>query len=320
MRVGVARACANLALVKYWGKKDERLVLPLSPSLSLTLKDLQTTTRFTSVEDPEKKEVRIDGKKVDSSRVSEYLQTLFKVFDYHGGYLIESENSFPARAGLASSSSGFCALAGAFVSAMEKDLKPEEISRLSRLGSGSACRSVFKGFSEWNVGDDETSIAKPIESPLERTISVICCLVDSKPKAASSREGMRIAKTSPLYEAFITECFEDFEKTKKAVIDGDLETLGTVAEKNTEAMNRVNSTSTPQLNYLEPLSQKLQERIKELRSEGLPCWFTNDAGPNLFVITDRDHEATIDRRLKEEIAGLRTIVTSSGPGLEVIHG
>ena len=317
MNLSLARAHANLALVKYWGKSDEDLILPRSPSLSLTIDALSTTCvaeGSTTGEDA----VFIDGEKTESERVLNYLRFLKAELGLESGVIVRSVNHFPQAAGLASSASSCAAMAGALVGLSVKNLSLPAISRLARHGSGSACRSVYGGFAAWVEGDDQTSVAQPLESPLLEDISVVICLVSREFKSIPSRLGMRMAQSSPLYEDFIYQCHRDFKEACTALRLGDLSTLGDITERNTLAMNRVNQTARPPLIYPREKTEMICELAKQLREEGITCWYTNDAGANAFLITQEQFAPLIAQRVHSRF-DVETIIAGPGPGLEVRH-
>ncbi|MBU6428920.1 MAG: diphosphomevalonate decarboxylase, partial [Cyanobacteria bacterium REEB65] len=154
------RACANIALVKYWGKRDAALNLPATGSLSLTLAGLTTTTSVEFIGDTGDAAAPGDEITLDAwpaaaeerDRIVRFLDHVRQVAGIRAPARVESVNDFPRAAGLASSASGFAALALAATRAAGLDLSRSELSALARQGSGSACRSVFGGFVEWQPG------------------------------------------------------------------------------------------------------------------------------------------------------------------------
>src|SRR5690625_7492763 len=150
-----ARAGANIALVKYWGKRDARLNLPAAGSLSITLADLQTHTTVTADTALARDEFVLDGVPQNAGRVSEVLDLVRALAGRSERCRIESHNSFPTAAGLASSASGFAALVTAAAGSFGLTLPAARLSELARRGSGSAARSIFGGFVEMSAGERE---------------------------------------------------------------------------------------------------------------------------------------------------------------------
>ncbi len=188
-----ARACANIALVKYWGKRDAALNLPAAGSLSLTLAGLETTTTVRFAAAPADTLV-IDGA-VAGEKALLKAQRVLDLVRARAGLgatpaLVESANGFPTGAGLASSASGLAALTVAAARAAGLALAPEELSRLARVGSGSACRSLFGGFVEWSAGiapDGSDSHARPVAPPEHWDLRVLVAVVQAEAKAVDRR-------------------------------------------------------------------------------------------------------------------------------------
>ncbi|MBF9304739.1 diphosphomevalonate decarboxylase, partial [Staphylococcus epidermidis] len=165
---GKARAHTNIALIKYWGKADENLIIPMNNSLSVTLERFYTETRVTFDDSLTEDQLILNKEAVnakESAKIQRYMDMIRKEADISTYALIESDNFVPTAAGLASSASAYAALAGACNEALDLNLSDKDLSRLARRGSGSASRSIYGGFAEWEKGyDDKTSYAHQIES------------------------------------------------------------------------------------------------------------------------------------------------------------
>ena len=278
-----ARAHTNLALVKYWGKEDEALRLPSAPSLSLTLDAFYTETRLSFA--PKDKFV-LDGEEVkgpEADRAFSCLDRLSSFFSLpRPGFLVESRNFVPKSAGFASSASAFCALAAAF--AEEFGLKPtrRELSIASRLGSGSASRSVFGGFAEWKEGGPNESFAIPIDERPSMEISVLYLSFGSGEKKIPSTEGMRRSKASPFFPAWREECRKACREAEGAIKSGDFERLGEVAERNACQMHALTLSSG--FSYLSGQSLQALSLAQGLREGGTPCYWSCDAGRNAALL------------------------------------
>ncbi|RFT37256.1 diphosphomevalonate decarboxylase, partial [Bifidobacteriaceae bacterium NR015] len=238
-----AKANANIALIKYWGKRDEKLILPYTSSLSLTLSDLSTTTSVSFANNLEQDTFTLDNEKISPSaktfrRVVAMLDLVREIAGISTKASVISHNIVPTAAGLASSASGFAALASAASYAAGLNLTPRELSRLARRGSGSACRSIFGGLSIWHAGcDDETSYAEPIENAQvalkNLNLAMIVVTLDDSKKPISSREAMRrTVETSPTYMQWVEQSKDDLEIAKDAIKRADIEQLGEVVERN----------------------------------------------------------------------------------------
>ena len=203
---GKARAHTNIALIKYWGKADEALIIPMNNSLSVTLDRFYTETRVTFDETLTEDQLILNGEAVnakESAKIQRYMEMIRKEAGISEHALIESENFVPTAAGLASSASAYAALAGACNEALQLGLSDKDLSRLARRGSGSASRSIYGGFAEWEKGnDDETSFAHRVEADgWENELAMVFVVINNKSKKVSSRSGMSLTRdTSRFYQ------------------------------------------------------------------------------------------------------------------------
>jgi diphosphomevalonate decarboxylase len=287
MTTATARAFPNIALVKYWGKRDEALMLPAAGSLSLTLDAFATTTTVETL--TEATEDRFVLNEVEQSgeslrRVTRFLDLVRDLADSNVHALVRSHNEAPTGAGLASSASGFAALAVAAASAYGLDLDRSALSRLARRGSGSAARSLIDGVSVWHAGDgDETSYAEPVAAP---EMSMIIVTVDGRQKAISSRTAMRLtALTSPFYPAWVTSTEQNLQAMLEACRDNDFSRIGRITESHALRMHAVIQSCDPPVRYLTPTSIAVFDAVAALRESGVEAYATADAGPNVAVIS-----------------------------------
>ena len=281
-----AIAHPNIALVKYWGKRDVRLNLPATSSLSLTLDrfETRTTVEWNVPQD----HFTVDGCVQEGARAEKIARFLDLVSPQRPAVRIDSASNFPVAAGLASSSSAFAALALAATTAAGQPLSVERLSELARRGSGSASRSLFGGFSLWNRGeqaDGSDSHAAQIAPPDHWDLCIVAAVVDAGRKAVGSTEGMiRSRETSPHYTAFVDASSELVAEGRTAVEERDLPRLISAMERSTKMMHRVMETSSPPLEYVQPLSRAVTRHVESLRADGLCCGWTMDAGPNVKVL------------------------------------
>ena len=187
---GKARAHTNIALIKYWGKADEDLIIPMNNSLSVTLERFYTETRVTFDASLTEDQLILNKEAVnakESAKIQRYMDMIRKEAGISTYALIESDNFVPTAAGLASSASAYAALAGACNEALDLNLSDKDLSRLARRGSGSASRSIYGGFAEWEKGhDDKTSYAHQIESDgFENDLAMIFVVINNKSKKVS---------------------------------------------------------------------------------------------------------------------------------------
>jgi diphosphomevalonate decarboxylase len=229
---------------------------------------------------------------------------------------IESENHFPTAAGLASSASGFAALATAAAAAYGLDLPESDLSRLARIGSGSACRSIPGGWAEWQAGSDPEgldSVAVRLAGPEHWDLRVLVALVATGPKAVGSGTGMaRTVATSPFFPGWLEGVAQDLPQARQAILDRDFTALAEAAERSALRMHGSMLGTVPPLLYWQPGTVAVIQAVWEWRAEGLPCFLTIDAGPNVKVFAPAEHAEAVHARLLA-LSGV-TGVRPSAPG------
>ena len=322
VKIGRARAHTNIALIKYWGKRDERLVLPMNSSLSLTLDSLYTETEVVFNRDVDMDYFYLDGKIQDvesTNRVSRFLDLFRNAADMGEFAIVKSKNYVPTGAGLASSASGFAALAAAANIASGLNLDDRELSIYARQGSGSATRSIYGGFVEWRKGIDcWDSYAVAIDDG-KWDIGMVIVIVNPREKRISSREGMkRTLHTSPFYGSWVESAKEDLRNIKIAIEERDIESIGRIAESNSFKMHATMLGANPPLLYWEPETIEVMEIVHELREQGLPCYFTMDAGPNVKILCRLSDAERIRSSLEQVFKPEQIIVAGSGPGIAIL--
>lgn len=326
MYEGKARAYTNIALIKYWGKKDEELILPMNNSLSLTLDGFYTETSVIFAEEFSQDEFYLDGIKQNAAatqKVSRFLSLVRQQADCSLYAKVTSKNFVPTAAGLASSASGLAALAGACNEALQMNLSEKDLSRLARRGSGSACRSIFGGFVEWEKGiSDATSFAQPIASDhWEDELAMIFILINDQQKDISSRDGMkRTVATSSFYPGWLDSVDEDLQKIKEAIQKKDFQGLGEIAEGNALKMHGTTLAAVPPFTYWSPQSLTAMNMVRSIRNDGLPCYFTMDAGPNVKVLCERKNAAAIVEQLQSVFDSGQLVTAYAGPGIQTFKG
>ena len=302
-------APSNIALIKYWGKRNASLNLPLTDSLSITLPHTGALTRL-KVSEKKEDVIHLQNETLPSShplsqKASRYFD-LFRPFT-HCYYELWSESQIPIGAGLASSASGFAALAKALNELHHWQWTLSELSIAARLGSGSACRSFWNGFVLWQKGVEEEGMDSH-GVPLSITwpaLRIGLLTLSSEEKPLSSREGMnRTTKTSALYKAWPQKVAEDLEALVPALEKQDFHQAGSIVESNALAMHGTLMGAWPPISYSKPNTIKAMHHIWKLRAEGLPLYFTQDAGPNLKLLFLEEDE----NRVREEFPELKIIV------------
>lgn len=323
MTRAVARACTNIALVKYWGKRDLALNLPAAGSFSVTLEGLHTTT---SVELAAGNDQLVLNGVEDRAALAKARPVIDRVRALSGSRAalrIRSENSFPTAAGLASSASGLAALALAASRTVGLALAPAELSALARLGSGSACRSVLGGYVEWRAGvarDGSDSHALPFRPPEHWDLRCLVAVVSEAAKPTGSTSGMIVTATSsPYHAAFLATVDEDLVAAREAVAARDLGALRRVAERSCLRMHAAMLAGEPPLLYLRPESWAVIEEARRLQRAGVPLFFTADAGPNLKLFCEPDAEPAVARALQALPVVRRTLSARPGPAAAVLE-
>lgn len=313
MSTATAIAHPNIALVKYWGKRDLALNLPAVSSLSLTLSGFETLTTVTW--GASRDGFRLDGVEASAKEAAKVMAFLDRLDPHRPPCVVESANSFPTGAGLASSASAFAALALAASAARgETDPDLRALSALARQGSGSACRSLWGGFVVWHKGerDDGTdSVGEPLAPETHWDVAMVVGVVSTDKKAVGSTEGMeRSRHTSPLYATWIEQAEDDVTEGISAVEARDLDRLGRVMEASTFKMHAVMQTSQPPLLYWQPGSVAALHAIWALREAGTSAWVTMDAGPQVKVLCRRADAAKVAEALRPHVRAVHVL----GPG------
>lgn len=313
-----ATAHPNIALIKYWGKRDESLVLPAAGSLSLTLDVFPTTTTVTLSTDPADvvwHNGAVAGREF-TRRVGGLLDTVRQRAHSDSHALVVTHNSVPTGAGLASSASGFAALAVAAAAAYGLELDTRQLSRLARRGSGSASRSLIDGLAVWHAGDDESSFAEPVAGP---ALGMIAVVIDDRRKAISSRDAMRLtAATSPYYDAWVAATAADLDAMLAALARDDFTAVGELTESNALRMHAAIAGSRPPVRYLTAASLTVFELVAQLRAEGLPVYATADAGPNVVVLCRQRDLDRAARALAARVPQFRLIPARPGRGAHLV--
>lgn len=319
MLVGKATACANpnIALIKYWGNRDHALRIPANSSLSMNMGGLTTNTTVAFDQTLPRDVVVLDGREQTGGAKDRVVAMLDRVRARAGiaaRARVESRNDFPSGAGLASSASGFAALAVASAAAAGLKLDEAALSRLARAGSGSACRSVPAGYVEWQAGvDDASSYAYSIAPPEHWDLRDLVAIVDAAHKSVGSTQGHALADTSPLQAAHVATIPGRLDAVRAAVLARDFSRLAPVVEDDALAMHAVMMTSAPPLIYWQPATVAIIHAVRAWRAEGLPVCFTIDAGANVHCLCEAAAADEVRRRLTA-VAGVQHVLSASPGG------
>jgi diphosphomevalonate decarboxylase len=311
----------NIALIKYWGNRNNELRLPAADSLSMTLD--RPTVEITVAPSPDflvqsfeadGSEKRLTDKQVarfkeTAERMREYLRTLDAQDALPRHLAVTVRSHIPPSVGLASSAAVFSCFAKA-VAGLLRDSLPlsnEQVSILARLGSGSAARSVFGGYAALLAGEGdgiESSVGRQIADERHWTLWDIVVIPSTETKKVGSTEGHALAHTSP----FFAQRLEDIRMRRQpecvdAVLKRDFEKLRTMTEEDALDMHHVMETSTPSLKYLTEETHRILREIQNLRTEEhLPVLFTMDAGPTVHLLCEESAKPRISAYAEEQKA------------------
>ncbi|HVY63139.1 MAG TPA: diphosphomevalonate decarboxylase [Planctomycetota bacterium] len=319
-----ARANANIALVKYWGKRNEALRLPSNGSISLTLEGLAATTTVEFDAALRRDYFVLDG--VDrvgreSERVFRFLDAVRAKAGVKHFAKVDSRSDVPVGAGLASSASGFAALAVAASRAAGADYSARELSIFARKGSGSACRSIFGGFVEWRKGertDGEDSYAEQLLPEGSWDVGMVIAVAKASPKDVGSTEGMERSTHAPGFLHWLATVDGDLAVVRRGIRERDLRSIGLVAEGNATKMHL--AAASAGVVYWSETTVRLVKEVARLREEeGLEGYYTVDAGPNVAVLARAADLEAIAGKLRAVEGVERAQVHRAGPGAAVVE-
>ncbi|MBU0975146.1 diphosphomevalonate decarboxylase [Patescibacteria group bacterium] len=303
------KASSDIALVKYWGKKDEVLRLPENGSVSIKLEGLDTITTVEFSDSFLSDELSISGESIETDsreakRVFKHLDRIRKMAKQQGlksaGFFakVVSKNSFPRSTGLSSSGSGMATLTFAAVKAIGLELNEKELSILSRQASGTACRCAVGGYVEWLDGDtSETSYSKTIFDKTYWDIRDIVAVVDYGKKKISSTEGHTLAGSSIFFEVRQKNIKQKIGDTKKFIEKKDFSALGSLVEAECLEFHSILLTSKPPMVLWYPGTMQIIHEVQKMRTEGIECYFTINTGFNVHVLTLPEFEVKVQKRL-----------------------
>lgn len=330
--IATCECTPNNALIKYWGKRDEKLFLPTNSSFSVCM-DEQLVTRTTVVFSPEFKQDEgwLDGKNLSADEMSSATK-IFNLLrakakkNWFGRFA--SKNDFPTAAGFASSASGMAALAIAGAAALGLKLSLQELSIIARQGSGSACRSVLGGFVEWRKGekaDGSDSFAVQVASPgYWPELRCVIAIVAEEKKKVSSRSGMKqTIQTSSLFQQRLKQMPQKLEQAKQFVLSKNLPALLELVMRESNSMHACMLDTFPPVTYLNDSSRQVISAIHQLNEAkgAVIAGYTFDAGPNAHVYTVEKHVAEV-KKLLEGLDGVKKTIVSkvgAGPNLSSTH-
>jgi diphosphomevalonate decarboxylase len=328
-----ARSHPNIALIKYWGNRDEALRLPMADSLSMTL---DSPSVEVSAEPADELAVRsyetdgaervLTGKQLE--RIATHLELTrrylkkLKIGGFPKALALTIRSGIPPGIGIASSAAVFSCLAEAYAGLVtERPLTRREVSVIGRLGSGSASRSAFGGFSAMVAGKRKAVDAAYAEQIAPADHWPLCDVIivpSLEEKTHGSTEGHALAGTSPLFADRIAAIPRRQRECTEAILQKDFEKLQHVAEEDALDMHRVMETSMPPLRYLSEATHRIvAEAIAFRTAQHLPVLYTMDAGPTVHLICDAEFRQVI-RAFADSQEGCTVFEAGIGPGSRLL--
>lgn len=308
-----AQAFSNIAFIKYWGNCDPHIRIPANGSISMNLDGLFSCVQVDFNSDITHDELILNGEPTTGPpllRVSQHLDRIRRMAGIETFAQIIGSNNFPMGAGIASSASAFAALSLAGSQAAGLDLSEQELSRLARQGSGSACRSIPSGFVEWQVeGCEQDSYAHSIAPPEHWDLVDCIAIISREHKATGSTEGHNLAYTSPLQVARVEDAPRRLDICRRAILERDFDTLTEIVEMDSNLMHAIMMTSDPPLFYWLPATIAVIEAVMNWREDGFPAFYTIDAGPNVHVICPGDYQGELTRKLSG-VQGVQEVINA----------
>lgn len=320
MKKSTAIAPSNIAFIKYWGVKDEILRLPKNGSISMNLNNLLTTTTVEFSDSFKMDSIIFNGTEepIEDNRAIKHIDRIRRLAKIDSKVKIVTENNFPTGTGLSSSASGFAALTVAASNAASLDLSETELSILARQGSGSACRSIPNGFTEWLDGDtSDTSYAISLFPKNHWEIADVVAIVSKNKKEVSSTEGHKLATTSAFFDARLKLNKEKVRLIKQYLKKKNFTKFGELVEAEALELHAIYITSHPSLIYLLPASLLLLHLVKKWRQEGLEVYFTVNTGQDIHLIIEKKNVKKLEEKLKEIPEVKEIIVNYPGDGTKL---
>ena len=309
---------SNIALIKYWGKYEGQI--PANPSISFTLSNCKTETKMI-FRSGEKFSVKtfLAGKEETkfSEKIEKYFRSIEKYLPWilQGSFVIETENTFPHSSGIASSASGFGAIAKCLME-MDREFSGKDFfdvkkaSFLARLGSGSACRSVYDGLVVWGEvnevegSSDLYAVKYPNEEihPIFRDFNDYVLLIHEGQKSVSSTVGHGLMNSNPYAERRFQEAIENFVPMKEILKSGDLQAFMKLVEHEALTLHAMMMMSDPAFILMQTGTLQVINRVWEFRKEtNLPLFFTLDAGANVHLLFPSEKKAEISNFIETEL-------------------
>lgn len=322
-----AQAHPNIALVKYWGKRDAVLNLPAVGSVSITLDTLTTTTHVSRRDADGDDYLVLNGRVGTAAQIDKLIKLAATFRELCGSadrVRVSSDNNFPTAAGLASSASGYAALVMALDAFYQTGLSRERLSALARTGSGSAARSLFGGFVRMHPGHEingRDAVATPLLDGEDWPLEVVVAIASEHAKSVSSTVGMEATRTtSPFYSQWVATQDADIDRAVAAIEARDFDALGEVSEYSCLKMHGLMLSARPGLVYWNHATTACIHAVRAMRAEGVPVFFTIDAGPQLKAVCAPGAADLVAQRLSQVDGVSRVLKVGLGNGARIIDG
>ena len=276
------RSYANIAIIKYWGKKKEKEMVPATSSISLTLENMYTETTLSSLPtDATADAFYINGQLQNEAEHAKMSKIIDRYRPAGEGFIrIDTQNNMPTAAGLSSSSSGLSALIKACNAYFKLGLDRSQLAQEAKFASGSSSRSFYGPLGAW---DKDSGEIYPVETDLK--LAMIMLVLEDKKKPISSRDGMKLCvETSTTFDDWVSQSEKDYQDMLVYLKENDFAKVGELTEKNALAMHATTKTASPAFSYLTDASYEAMDFVRQLRGQGEACYFTMDAGPNVKVL------------------------------------
>lgn len=325
-------ACANIAFIKYWGRFNHKLFIPLNNNISMTMSGCVTKATIELI-DPSKEDtiqikyfnkdaIILDKSAIKAQNIFNQIDRIRKLSGRKEKVFIKTESNFPADAGIASSASSFAAMTSALLliyGLKEKFEDKKELSRQIRLsGSASAVRSAYGGFVEMYAGKDhESTYAVQLADENHWDLVDVVAITSTKEKKVSSSEGHELATTSPYLKTRIKEMQSRIKDCREAILEKDFTKLGKVIEADCISLHLIMMTSVPAIYYWNGATMDIIRAVVEARETGLESYFTIDAGANVHVICHKKDVKKVEEMLKSINGVSGTIYNEAGPGVYI---
>ncbi|NIO36830.1 diphosphomevalonate decarboxylase [Candidatus Bathyarchaeota archaeon] len=286
-------------LIKYHGLKNSERRIPFHDSISVCVNALHTTTTVETIESLEKDLVVVNERKIVGSelkRVELVFNQLREMTHFPGHFKVISRNDIASGKGLGFSASGFAALGKATCAALGLEIDYVSLSELVRLGAGSATRSLAGSFARWFADKKGRSYAEQLVEPDSVDFGMVVVPIYSKVKTDDAHAEVT---SSPLFRARLDHVPKILGKMEEAIRVGDVTTIGRLAEEDTLSLHASTMTGKARMFLWEPKTVRIIREVQQMRSEGVPAWYSIDTGPSVFVNTFRENTREIADRLEE---------------------